>query len=140
MLRIGIVMYQTSLTKGQELVSQRMVKEFKVQGYEAFLITSLYHDGNLAFSEEEVASRGGFVERLRRAARNPGDKGWQHADVLASPADVSVLDFIDTLAKIVDDLKINVLITHSTLWNGPGGRPEVRRVAEESVRGTASRR
>ncbi|MDA4134721.1 MAG: glycosyltransferase family 4 protein [Thaumarchaeota archaeon] len=118
MLRIGIVMYQTSLTKGQELVSQRMVKEFKVQGYEAFLITSLYHDGNLAFSEEEVASRGGFVsvfdERLGIPVIRVGSMltSWP-------PRRVSVLDFIDTLAKIVDDLKINVLITHSTLWNGP---------------------
>ena len=29
------------------------------------------------------------------------------------------MDFIDTLAKIVDNFKLNVLITHSTLWNGP---------------------
>ncbi|MDA4117165.1 MAG: hypothetical protein OK455_02355 [Thaumarchaeota archaeon] len=45
MLRIGVVMYQTSLTKGQELVAQRMVKEFRAQSYDAFLITSPYHDG-----------------------------------------------------------------------------------------------
>jgi D-inositol-3-phosphate glycosyltransferase len=37
-------MYQTRLTKGQELVAQRMVKEFRRQGNDAYLITSIFHD------------------------------------------------------------------------------------------------
>ncbi len=111
-------MYRTSLTKGQELVSQRMVREFRAQGYEAFLITSLYHDGTLAISEEAVASRGGFVHVFDEMLGIPVIR---LGSMLTSwpPRRVSILDFIDTLAKIVDDLKINVLITHSTLWNGP---------------------
>ncbi|WP_243678784.1 hypothetical protein [Vulcanisaeta distributa] len=44
---IGVIMYQTSNSKGgQELVAQRMVKWFLRLGYEAYLITSIYHDGN----------------------------------------------------------------------------------------------
>jgi D-inositol-3-phosphate glycosyltransferase len=54
-------MYQTSLTKGQELVAQRMVKEFRAQNYDAFLITSPNHDGEPVISEEELAMHGGYV-------------------------------------------------------------------------------
>jgi len=43
---IGVIMYQTSNSKGQELVAQRMVKWFLRLGYESYLITSIYHDGN----------------------------------------------------------------------------------------------
>ena len=48
--RIGVLMYQTSRTKGQELVAQRMVRYFNKLGHEAYLITSVYHD------EKEVVS------------------------------------------------------------------------------------
>src|SRR5437899_6413997 len=61
LLRIGVVMYQTSLTKGQELVAERMVREFRRQGYDAFLITSIYEDWEPALPIEEVTDRGGFV-------------------------------------------------------------------------------
>lgn len=39
--RIGVIMYQTSKSKGQELVAQRMVREFIKMGHEAYLITSI---------------------------------------------------------------------------------------------------
>ena len=43
--RLGIMMYQTSNSKGQELVAQRMVRYFNKLGQKAYLITSLFHDG-----------------------------------------------------------------------------------------------
>jgi D-inositol-3-phosphate glycosyltransferase len=118
MLRIGIVMYETSLTKGQELVAQRMVKEFRALNYDAFLITSPYHDGEAVISDEELKVHGGFSyifdERL-------GLPVIRVASVASSwpPRRASLMDFIDALGKIVDNFKLNVLITHSTLWNGP---------------------
>ncbi len=42
--RIGIIMYQTSNSKGQELVAQRMVRVFNKLGQKAYLITSVFHD------------------------------------------------------------------------------------------------
>ncbi len=118
MLRIGVVMYQTSLTKGQELVAQRMVREFRKQGYEAFLITSIYHDWEPRVDLEEVRRRGGYIHLFDDSLRIPVLRvssegvGWP-------PRRISFLDFTVVLGKVIDDLKLNVLITHSTLWNGP---------------------
>ena len=118
MLRIGVVMYQTSLTKGQELVAQRMVREFRRQGHEAFLITSIYQDSYQAISPEEVKKRGGYVHVF------DGDLGIPVIRVNSDnttwpPRRISFTDFVGILTNIVGDLKLNVLITHSTLWNGP---------------------
>jgi hypothetical protein len=47
-------MYQTSKSKGQELVAQRMVREFIKMGHEAYLITSIYHDGIEVISSKRL--------------------------------------------------------------------------------------
>ena len=59
--RIGVVMYQTSKSKGQELVAQRMVLEFNKIGHEAYLITSIYHDGNEVISPKGLQRTGGYT-------------------------------------------------------------------------------
>ncbi len=118
MLRVGVIMYQTSLTKGQELVAQRMVEEFRRQGEEAFLITSVFQDWELVVGPEQIEERGGYVTLFDERLRIPVIRV---RSTLASwpPRRISFVDFIATLTKIVDDLKLNVLVTHSTLWNGP---------------------
>jgi glycosyltransferase involved in cell wall biosynthesis len=110
-------MYQTSKSKGQELVAQRMVTYFRRLGHEAFLITSVYHD------EKEVVA-GDLV----------GDKGYVQIDDVElkipiirvasfttqwPPRRIVFKDQVQILERIVDEFKLNVLITHSTLWNGP---------------------
>src|SRR5271155_4134389 len=111
-------MYQTSLTKGQELVAQRMVKEFRRLGHDAFLITSIYQDSEPVVDPEAVKKRGGYVHVFDRELGIPvvrvGSDGttWP-------PRRISFVDFVGVLTSIVDDLKLNVIITHSTLWNGP---------------------
>ena len=111
-------MYQTSLSKGQELVAQRMVREFRAQNYDAFLITSAYHDGEAVLSEEEISKHGGYVhlfdERLGIPVIRVGSVSMSWP-----PRRVSLADFVGVLGQIVDGLKLNVLIVHSTLWNGP---------------------
>lgn len=117
-MRVGVVMYQTSLTKGQELVAQRMVRELRREGTEAYLITSVYHDNEEVLPIEEVAGRGGYVHSFDealdipvvRVASRKGD--WP-------PRRIVFTDFVSTLGRIVDDLRLDVLVTHSTLWNGP---------------------
>ena len=47
-------MYQTSKSKGQELVAERMVGDFIRAGYKAFLITSAFHDGNEVISSQSL--------------------------------------------------------------------------------------
>lgn len=116
--RIGVIMYQTSMSKGQELVAQRMVRAFRKIGHDAYLITSLYHDGDEVIPAESL----------------PKDKNYAYSDddeleipvirVNSSvsrwpPRRIVFMDFIHTLEMIVNDFKLNVLITHSTLWNGP---------------------
>ena len=120
-------MYETSKSKGQELVAQRMVREFIKQGQKAFLITSRFHDGAEVISSESLARSGGYVY----AERDPelGIPVIRVDSYIARwpPRRISFRDFILILEKIVDGFHLDVLITHSTLWNGP---EEVARFVE----------
>lgn len=115
--RIGVIMYQTSRTKGQELVAQRMVKYFRNLGNESYLITSVYHDGKETVSEQQMGEKGYFlindveldIPVIRVASLV---SKWP-------PRRVGFKDIVHTLERIVNDFQLNVLITHSTLWNGP---------------------
>ncbi len=118
MLRIGVVMYQTSLTKGQELVAERMVREFRRQGYDAYLITSIYEDWELAVSIEEVTSHGGYLHVYDERLRIPLVRVDSYQGTWP-PRRIYFRNFMDILRHIVEELKLNVLVTHSTLWNGP---------------------
>lgn len=117
-MKIGVIMYQTSSNKGQELVAQRMTRAFRKLGVEAYLIAGPYHDGRRA-----VPSR--VLERsLEGYTRD--DKDAQipllRVDGYVSrwpPRRVMFRNFVDVLRNIVDRFGIDLLITHSTLWNGP---------------------
>ena len=117
-MRVGVIMYETSLTKGQELVAQRMVKELRREGTDAYLITSIYHDYEEVVSLQEIEERGGYIHSFDEAlnipvVRVPSRKGdWP-------PRRIMFTDFVAVLSRIVDDLRLDVLVTHSTLWNGP---------------------
>jgi D-inositol-3-phosphate glycosyltransferase len=117
--RIGVIMYQTSKSKGQELVAQRMVQEFIKMGHEAFLITSTYHDGVKVVSSKNLARSGGFLY----TERDP-EVGIPLIRVDSyvgrwPPRRINFRDFVSVLERIVDKFHLDVLISHSTLWNGP---------------------
>ncbi len=116
--RIGIIMYQTSNSKGQELVAQRMVRDFNILGQKAFLITSTYHDGHEVIPREGLLKHKGYYYVEDEVLHIPVIRVDSH---LAKwpPRRIVFKDFISTLNQIVDDFGLNVLITHSTLWNGP---------------------
>ena len=112
-------MYQTSNSKGQELVAQRMTKELRKFGITAFLITSPFHDGSRIISSDVFEkSEKGYVIHEDGILQLPiirvdGYIGsWP-------PRRIMLRDFISVLRRIVDDLNLNTIITHSTLWNGP---------------------
>jgi hypothetical protein len=69
--RIGVIMYQTSKSKGQELVAQRMVREFIKMGHEAYLITSIYHDGIEVISSKRLPRTEGYAFIEDRELRIP---------------------------------------------------------------------
>ncbi len=116
--RIGVIMYQTSKSKGQELVAQRMVREFIKLGYKAYLITSVYHDGKEVVSSENVKKIGGYLYVEDKELGIPVIRVDSYIGRWP-PRRIFFRDFISTLEKIVDKFQLNVLITHSTLWNGP---------------------
>jgi len=116
--RIGIIMYQTSKSKGQELVAQRMVREFIKRGHEAYLITSIYHDGEEMVSSESVRKIGGYMLTEDNELRIPIIRVDSYV-ARWPPRRIVFRDFISTLSNIVDRFQLDVLITHSTLWNGP---------------------
>jgi D-inositol-3-phosphate glycosyltransferase len=111
-------MYQTSQTKGQELVAQRMVKELRRQGHEAYLITSIFHDQEPVVSREEVIRRGGFIHMFDATLGLPIVR-VNSEEVNWPPRRIAFVGFLSVLTGVVDDLNLDVLVTHSTLWNGP---------------------
>lgn len=118
MKRIGVIMYQTSKTKGQELVAQRMVREFNKLGHQAYLITSIYHDETPIVSASNLRKTGGYMLAEDSELGIPVIRVDSYT-ARWPPRRVLFRDFISTLEKIVDKFRLDVLITHSTLWNGP---------------------
>jgi glycosyltransferase involved in cell wall biosynthesis len=117
--RIGVIMYETSRSKGQELVAQRMVRDFIRLGHEAFLITSLYHDGaKVASSLGSSKSRGFLYAERDHELGIPVIRVDSYV-ARWPPRRINFRDFISVLERIVDGFHLDVLITHSTLWNGP---------------------
>ncbi|HUI23740.1 MAG TPA: glycosyltransferase family 4 protein [Nitrososphaerales archaeon] len=117
-MNIGVIMYQTSASKGQELVAQRMTKALASQGDRAVLITSRFHDFRSVISEDEVGRNHGYVGRK--------DKGLglevyrvDSRKVDWPPRRIEFANFISIIDRIAGELELDVLITHSTLWNGP---------------------
>ena len=113
--RIGVVMYQTSNSKGQELIAKSQVREFNKRGDRAWLITGPFRDSKRVVSK-----------------RTYGEVDWvvhHYSDLPIIRVDgyipewplrrVMFYNFPDTLGKIVRKFKIDVLIVHSNNWNGP---------------------
>ncbi|HEY6282311.1 MAG TPA: glycosyltransferase family 4 protein [Nitrososphaerales archaeon] len=117
-MRVGVIMYQTSQTKGQELVAQRMVKELRRQGHEAYLITSIFHDQTAVVSREEVSRRGGYIHMFDSTLGLPVVR-VNSEEVDWPPRRIAFVGFMSVLTALIDELKLDVLVTHSTLWNGP---------------------
>jgi D-inositol-3-phosphate glycosyltransferase len=117
--RIGVIMYETSRSKGQELVAQKMVQEFTRLGHEAFLITSIYHDGAKVVSSANLAKSGGFLYTERDPELGIPVIRVDSYVARWPPRRINFRDFISVLERIVDGFHLDVLITHSTLWNGP---------------------
>ncbi|MGA2767633.1 MAG: glycosyltransferase [Candidatus Bathyarchaeia archaeon] len=116
--RIGVLMYQTSTSKGQELVAQRMVRDFISLGHEAYLITSVFHDGKEVISSENLTKGKGYIFVADPELGIPVIRVASYV-VKWPRRRISFRDFVHVLERIVDEFKLNVLITHSTLWNGP---------------------
>jgi len=116
--KIGILMYQTSTSKGQELVAQRMTRDFIALGHEAYLITSVYHDNAEVISSKSLAKGKGYVFVEDQELGIPVIRVSSYLTKWPRRR-ICFRDFVQILEKIVDEYKLNVLITHSTLWNGP---------------------
>lgn len=111
-------MYQTSKSKGQELVAQRMVREFIKLGHKAYLITSIYHDGKEVASSDNLRKIGRYTYTEDKELGIPIIRVDSYI-ARWPPRRIAFRDFISTLERIVDKFQLDVLITHSTLWNGP---------------------
>ncbi len=117
-MNVGVIMYQTSQSKGQELVAQRMTAELNRQGHQAFLITSRFHDSRPVIAKLDLRRSGGAVIRDNDVLGIPVVRvGSSLAEW--PPRRVNFDNFVATLDRVVGELDLEVLITHSTLWNGP---------------------
>lgn len=117
-MNFGVIMYQTSASKGQELVAQRMTRELASRGGRAVLITSRFHDFEPVIFARELRRKGGYVSyyddelgiTVYRVESRKVD--WP-------PRRIEFTNFVSLLDRIAEELDLDVLITHSTLWNGP---------------------
>jgi len=116
--RIGVIIYQTSKSKGQELVAQRMVREFIKLGRRAYLITSIYHDGVKVVLPENLRKMDGYLYTEDSELSIPVIRVDSYV-ARWPPRRIVFRDFVSTLERIVEKFQLDVLITHSTLWNGP---------------------
>ncbi|MEM4685369.1 MAG: glycosyltransferase family 4 protein [Sulfolobales archaeon] len=119
-MKLFSVMYQTSNSKGQELVAQRMVKWGRRLGLDAWLISSIYHDGEPVIPANEVMKS---IEGYIKFDRDP-KVGLPVIRVDSNktfwpPRRIMFRDFITVLKNLDETIGIDLLITHSTLWNGP---------------------
>jgi glycosyltransferase involved in cell wall biosynthesis len=117
-MNVGVIMYQTSYSKGQELVAQRMVAQLNRQGHRAYLITSRFHDFLPVVPEDEIKRSGGFVSGEDERLGVTVFRVDSHL-VEWPPRRIDFNNFTSTLERLVEELDLDVLITHSTLWNGP---------------------
>jgi glycosyltransferase involved in cell wall biosynthesis len=114
------VMYQTSNSKGQELVAQRMVKWARRLGHDAWLITSIYHDGEPVVPLTEVLkSIDGYIMFEDDPKVGLPVIRVDSSKTFWPPRRITFRDFITILKNIDDKVGIDFIVTHSTLWNGP---------------------
>ncbi|MCJ7634386.1 glycosyltransferase family 4 protein, partial [Candidatus Bathyarchaeota archaeon] len=118
-MNIGVVMYQTSFTRGQELVAQRMTHELARQGHKAFLITGPFHDEKpVAEANELIRSDKGYLFFGKSEFQVPLIRvdgyisNWPRRRVMFR-------DFLSIIRNLVDRFQLDFIIGHSTLWNGP---------------------
>jgi D-inositol-3-phosphate glycosyltransferase len=95
-----------------------MVREFIKLGNKAYLITSVFHDGEKVVPSENLTKIGGYVYTDDAELQIPIIRVESYI-AKWPPRRIVFRDFISTLEKIVDKFHLDVLITHSTLWNGP---------------------
>jgi glycosyltransferase involved in cell wall biosynthesis len=94
-----------------------MVRDFNALGHKAYLITSVYHDGTEVIQGKNLNSKG-YVYVEDSELGIPVIRVDSYI-VKWPRRRISFRDFVQTLGRIVDTYRLNVLITHSTLWNGP---------------------
>ncbi len=119
-MKVINVMYQTSFTKGQELVAQKLARELARQGCESYLVTSPYHDNEPIINPRTLTkSVKGYVWT--------GEEDKFGVPVIRvdgyvstwPPRRIMFRDFVSILRRLYDELEYDIIITHSTLWNGP---------------------
>lgn len=116
-MRVAVLMYQTSLTKGQELVALRMTRELRRQGKDAFLLSTPFHDGKrVAWQEQVLRSLRGYVVKEEFGVPVIRMDGYLST---WPPRRIMLRDAQSTFRHIVEDMGIECFIAHSTLWNGP---------------------
>lgn len=113
--RIGVIMYQTSFTKGQEIIARSMVKGFKRIGIEAFLITGPYEDYKRVISNKYFRTHN---YKFYESKFSPTIRVNGHLPKWPVRR-VNFKSFPYVLGKIVNKFDLNVLIVLGNNWNGP---------------------
>ncbi len=118
-MKVINIMYQTSFTKGQELVAQRLALQLQKQGCKSYLVTSPYHDNKPVISPKVIAtSVKGYIWSNETEFGVPVIRVDGYHSTWP-PRRIMLRDFVNALRRLYEEIGFDVMITHSTLWNGP---------------------
>lgn len=119
-MNVFVVAPQTSSYRGPELTAARLAKWAARLGHKAWLVAGAFHDWEPVVPERDLArSLSGYV-----AFERDPKAGVPSLRVLSSrsaiPARrIAARDFFSALRRMDEELGVDVLIVHSTFWNGP---------------------
>ncbi|MCU7786789.1 glycosyltransferase [Pyrobaculum sp. 3827-6] len=114
-----VVAPQSSHWEDSHRAAAILVKALRRIGHEAWLVTSVYHDGEPAVDPEVVEkSEEGFVEVEKDVSGVPTIRVLSAKSML-SPGAVTLRSFSKILAAIDRRRGVDAVVVFSSFWNGP---------------------
>ncbi|MEL9989942.1 MAG: glycosyltransferase [Thermoproteus sp.] len=119
-MNVLVVAPQTSSYRGPELTAARMAKWALRMGHKALLVASAFHDWDPVVSERDLArSLSGYISFERDPkAGVPSARALSFKSTIPVRR-VTMRDFFSVLRALDEELGVDLLVVHSTFWNGP---------------------
>jgi len=118
-MNFAVVAPQSSHWEDSHRAAAILVKALRRIGHEAWLVTSVYHDGEPAVDPEVVEkSEEGFVELERDVSGVPTIRVLSARSMLP-PGAVALRSFSKILAAVDRRRGVDAVVVFSSFWNGP---------------------
>ncbi|WP_333639294.1 glycosyltransferase family 4 protein [Pyrobaculum aerophilum] len=117
-MNIAVISPQSSHWEDAHRAASILVKAFQRLGHKAWLITSIYHDDQLAVKEEVVEkSERGFVEVENDVSGVPTIRVLSSRPIFQP--NIVFRNFVGILNEIDKQYDLDVIVVFSSFWNNP---------------------